>query len=473
MATDLSTKLRKIQSQLDPALLVVEDPASNPRYSRDWSGDYVGCPAMVLRPRTSEEVSEIIRTCMRLGVSVVPQGGHTGLVGAATPSADGCEVVLSLERMNRIRDIDPLNYSMVVEAGCILEAVHQAAIEKDRFFPLSLGAQGSCQIGGNVATNAGGLNVLRYGMMRDLVLGVEVVLADGQIWNGLKCLRKNNMGYDLRHLFVGSEGTLGIVTAAALKLFPRPTKTITAFLAVRSVFDAMQLYSLARTEMSDLLSGFELIPRSGVELAIGLRDDLRDPLEYSSPFYILLEATASGRVELSAMGDAFLESMIESGLVADGALASSEGQAKSFWGIREAMVEAQVRYGRHLRTDVSVPISSLSLFVTETEKRLFKEASDAVLLCYGHIGDGNIHYNVLPPRRLHGSEVDRFLKRCEEIIFEMVDRLDGSISAEHGIGISKKAAYLDRVQPHHLARLNAIKSAFDPLHLLSPGRLLP
>jgi FAD/FMN-containing dehydrogenase len=373
--------------------------------------------------------------------------------------------------MNRIREVDVLNFSMTVEAGCVLETVQETALAHDRLFPLALGAQGSCQIGGNIATNAGGFNVLRYGMMRDLVLGVEVVLADGQIWNGLQSLRKNNTGYDFKQLFLGSEGTLGVITAAVLKLFPKPTQTVTAFLAVESVADVMKIYSHARGELSDLLSAFELLPRIGIELALKTVNDLRNPFSGSSDYYILLEATASGRVDLQPMAEGFLLDLVSKHLIVDGALAVNNAQAASFWRIREAMVEAEVQHGRHLRTDVSVSISLIPRFLAEVDALLAKHALGGLLVAYGHVGDGNIHYNVLPPHHLTEDEVLAYLQRCEDVIFEVVDRLGGSLSAEHGIGICKRSAFLQRIAPLHLDMIRDIKLAFDPSNLMSPGRI--
>jgi FAD/FMN-containing dehydrogenase len=470
MNTDLLSRVEAVRSRLDPALMV--EAGNWPRYCNDCTGDYQGRPALVMRPRSTQEVVEIVRACRAANLPIVPQGGHTGLVGGATPSAAENEVIISLERMNKIRNIDELNFSMTVEAGCVLEAVHEAALVHDRMFPLSLGAKGSCQIGGNIATNAGGVNVLRYGMMRDLLLGVEMVLANGQIWNGLHGLRKNNIGYDVQQLFLGSEGTLGVITAAVLKLFPKPTKTITAFLAVESVAHALAIYSLARSELSDLVSAFELLPRVGIDLAMKTVPTLRDPLSAPSPYYVLLEATGSGRVDLQTMAEGFLSALMDRSLVSDGALAASNSHAAAFWGLREAMVEAEFRFGRHLRTDVSVPISSIPRFMADTGALLGKRAPAAVLLPYGHVGDGNIHYDVLPPRDLGGEELITYLTNCEEWILGVVDGLGGSLSAEHGIGHSKRDAFAARVSPVHLDMMRVIKTAFDPDNLLSPGRIL-
>jgi FAD/FMN-containing dehydrogenase len=450
------------------ALVGPEDQA---RYATDWSRDLSGRAGAVLRPRTTEDVAALVRYCAEHRLVVVPHGGNTGLVGGATPSAGGNEVVVSLERLNRIREIDAENFSMTAEAGCILASVHAAAAEQDLFFPLQLGAQGSCQIGGNIATNAGGLNVVRYGMMRDLVLGLEVVLPDGQVWHGLRKLRKNNTGYDLRQLFLGSEGTLGIVTAACLKLFPKATQLETAFLAVESPERAVKLFGRARREMSDLLSAFELLPRQGIELALAAAPGQMDPLAAPSPFYVLMEACASGLVPLKPLFERFLELAIEEGLISDGAIAASSAQAAAFWRLRENLIEAQHQRGRHLRTDVSIPISKLAAFLEDTYADLGKEEG-VIALAYGHLGDGNIHFNALPPQHLSEAERIAVLHRCEDIIFRRVDAVDGSISAEHGIGRVKRSAFLERVPPVHLDLLHRIKAAIDPLGTMNPGRVL-
>ncbi|WP_035484767.1 FAD-binding oxidoreductase [Geminicoccus roseus] len=449
----------------------VDDLHERTRYERDWSGDHVGQARMVLRPRSTGEVQEIIRRCAAAGVPVVPQGGHTGLVGGATPAGSGREVVVSLERMNRIRRIDPAGFAMVAEAGCILETVQNAAREADLYFPLSLSAEGSCQIGGNIATNAGGINVLRYGMTRELVLGLEAVLPDGRLFDGLGGLRKDNTGYDLKQLFIGSEGTLGIVTAATLKLYPRPTQVETALLGLSSVAQAVALFAQARRDMGDLMSAFELMPRACVELALDVTPDLRDPFD-PAPVYILLEASAGELIELRAILERFLERAVEQELVADGAIAASTSQARDFWRIREGLIEGQVRRGRHLRTDVSIPISSIASFIERTETALRRFEPDCLPLSYGHVGDGNIHLNVLPPSGMDQSRIVPFLKHCEEIVFAELDRLGGSISAEHGIGRKKRAAFLARKSPVQLDLMKRVKAAIDPASLLSPGRIL-
>ncbi|MBZ9857430.1 FAD-binding oxidoreductase [Mesorhizobium sp. CA13] len=439
------------------------------RYSRDWSGDHFGRPLAVARPASVEEMSALMRHCHAQRIPVVPQGGLTGLVGAAV-AADGGEIVISLERMNRIRSISPIDFAMVVEAGCILEVAKRAAEQSDCLLPITFGAQGSCRIGGNVATNAGGFNVLRYGMTRDLVLGLEVVLADGRIWNGLKVLRKDNRGYDLKQIFIGSEGTLGIVTAAALKLFPKPTQIETALVGLRSVEDAMALYARARRDCSDLLTAFELILRGGIEITMREGVDFPDPLSKAYPAYVLIEVSSGGLIDLSDMLTGFLGGVTD--IVEDGIVASTRAQAERLWLYREIMVERQGRGGRYLRTDVSVPISELADFVTDALAALEEVRPDALAVTYGHVGDGNIHLNVVPPEGMAPEAVEHLFEEAEAVIFAVVDRYGGSISAEHGIGRVKQKAFLERIDPVTLDLAAGIKEAFDPRHILSNGRIL-
>ena len=440
------------------------------RYSRDWSGDHYGRPLAVARPRSVGEVGHLMRFCSAEGIQVVPQGGLTGLVGAAVASHPAGELVVSLERLDKVRSISATDYAMVVEAGCVLEEAKRQAEAADCLLPITFGAQGSCRIGGNVATNAGGFNVLRYGMTRDLVLGLEVVLADGRLWNGLKILRKDNRGYDLKQLFIGSEGTLGVVTAAALKLFPKPTQVETALVGVASVEDAMALYARARRECSDLLSAFELILRGGIEIALNARSDLRDPLAAPCPVYVLIEVAASGRVDMRALLEGFLADAGD--LLIDGILASSRAQADRLWLLREVMVDAQGRGKRYLRTDVSVPISRLAAFVTDALAALRSRHPEALPVTYGHVGDGNLHLNIVPPEDFAPDAVEALFHATEEIIFDIVDRHGGSISAEHGIGRVKQRAFLQRADAVALDLAGRIKDALDPAHMLSEGRIL-
>ena len=441
------------------------------RYTRDWSGDHFGTPLAVVLPRSVEEVSLVMRCCSANNIPVVPQGGLTGLVGAAVAAPGDGEVVISLERMNRLRFVSAIDFAIVVEAGCILEDAKRYAEAEDCILPITFGAQGSCRLGGNVATNAGGFNVLRYGMTRDLVLGLEVVLADGRIWNGLKLLRKDNRGYDLKQLFIGSEGTLGIVTAVSLKLFPKPTQVETALVGLRSVDNAMALYARARRECSDLMTAFELILRGGIDIALSARPGLRDPLSQVCPVYVLIEASAGGRVDLRSILQDFLISADE--LIVDGVIAQSRAQGDQLWLLRELMVEYQGRGGRYLRTDVSVPISMLSRFVADTLDALGRSHPNALPVTYGHVGDGNIHLNIVPPVGMGPEAVERFFEETEEVIFDIVDRYGGSLSAEHGIGKVKQNAFLKRIDDVSLDLAGRIKDALDPSEIMSRGRIFP
>jgi FAD/FMN-containing dehydrogenase len=463
--------IASLSDKLGPSS-VIDDPAQLHRYCHDWSGDMSGRPRCVIRPGDAEQVAQAVAICAEHGVKLVPQGGHTGLVGGAVPSDDGTEVILSLERLNRVRAVDSLNFSLVAEAGCVLQAVRDAAEARDLMFPLSLGAQGSCQIGGNVATNAGGINVLRYGMTRDLVLGLEVVLPDGRLWNGLRSLRKDNTGYDLKQLFIGAEGTLGIVTAAALKLFPRPTQVHTALLGVASAEAAMALFASARRELCDLLSAFELMLRPCLDLTFRAIPEMREPLATPAPAYVLLEASASGLVDLAGPVEQFLADCLETGKIVDGVVATSRAQAQSFWAIRERLVEAQHLRGRHLRTDVSVPVSDIARFIAAADTRLAAALPHAEPIVYGHVGDGNVHYNVLAQPGLNEADARLLFEQAETIIFEEVDRLGGSISAEHGIGRTKRAKFEKRLGEVDADLMRGIRTLLDPSAILSPHRLI-
>ncbi len=450
--------------------LFVTDPDIVSSYARDRTGAYVGLPLAVVRPRSTAEVSAVVVRCRELGLGLVPQGGLTGLVGAATSGATEPEVVVLFDRLSAVRDVDPVGYAMVVEAGCVLEVAKQAAEARDCLLPITFGAQGSCRIGGNVATNAGGFNVLRYGMTRDLVLGLEVVLPDGRIWNGLRTLRKDNRGYDLKQLFIGAEGTLGIVTAVALKLFPKPTQVETALVGLASAADAMAFYAKARRSCSDLLSAFEIILRDGLALALDHKPELSDPLDQPCPVYILMElAAGGGAIDLRQVLEACLEDAGE--LLVDGTIAASRAQADRLWALREAMVEAQSRGGSYFRTDVSVPIAAIPAFLEAVLAELAAQVPEGRPITYGHVGDGNIHLNVVPPASYAKEERQALFLRAEAVIFAALDRFDGSISAEHGIGRSKKKAFMARVDPVTLDLFRSLKNVFDPDHRLSRGRI--
>jgi FAD/FMN-containing dehydrogenase len=436
-------------------------------------GLYRGATKLVVRPASTAEVAEVVKLCAAAHLAIVPQGGNTGLVGAQVPPEGIDNIVLSLARMNKIRAVDPLNYTMTVEAGVILADVQKAAEEVDRLFPLSLGAEGSCRIGGNLSTNAGGVGVLRYGNTRDLALGLEVVLPDGQIWDGLRGLRKDNTGYDLKQLFIGGEGTLGIITAAVLKLFPRPREVETAMIALANVDDVMQVFAHARTASGDQLTAFELIPRFGIEMTTQHLHGISDPIETEYPWYVLLEissseASGASRTKL----ENFLAAQIEGGLVVDGVIASSAAQAANIWRIRDGMTEAQGYEGGSIKHDVSVPVMRVAEFIRSATAAVEARLPGIRPCPFGHVGDGNIHFNLSQPK---GADKAAYLARWGEfndIVHGIVASLGGSISAEHGVGRLK----LDEL-PHYKSKLelelmHKIKQALDPEGIMNPGKVI-
>jgi FAD/FMN-containing dehydrogenase len=442
-------------------------------YITDFRGLYHGATPLVLLPRSVDEVAQILKICNREEVAVVPHGGNTSYCGAATPDEGGSQIVLSLRRLNRVRQIDAANYSMIIEAGCTLSEAQTAAREADRLFPLSLGSEGTAQIGGNLSTNAGGTAVLRYGMMSDLVLGLEVVLADGRILAGLKSLRKDNTGYDVKSLFVGAEGTLGVITAASLKLFPRPADTATALVGIDSPQHALDLLALLRTAAGDQVTSFELMPRLAVELTVKHVPGVADPLDQNAPWYLLIELSSPNpRQELTALLSATLEEAAGRGTITDAMLASSSGQAQAMWKLRETVPEAQRRHGASLKHDVSVPVSAIPTLIEEGSALVRRLAPEGDVVSYGHAGDGNLHFNV--SQKL-GSDVKTFMARgrvLELAVFDLVESLGGSISAEHGIGRLKAAEFARRADPVELAVMHELKRALDPKGIMNPGKVL-
>ncbi|MEH3091625.1 MAG: FAD-binding oxidoreductase [Agrobacterium cavarae] len=462
----------ELQASLKAGLgegLVLTDAAEMVRYCRDWHGDVSSSAVAVIRPRKVEDVAATVRLCAELALAIVPQGGNTGLVLGGVPDAPDHQIVLSLERMNAIRAIDTDDFSAVVEAGCILSEFKDAVQEKGMFFPLSLGAQGSCRIGGNVSTNAGGINVLRYGMTRELVLGLEVVLADGTIWNGLSTLRKDNRGIDLKQLFIGAEGTLGIITAVSVKLYPNPEHVETALLGLNSLDDAIKLYRRARRECCDLMSAFEFMPPVAFTLAMEAIPDLKMPIAGDYAAYVLMEISGSGLVDTSDLMSRFLEGVMEDGLVLDGVIASSRAQAQSLWMFREGMNEGQALRGAHMRTDISVPLARLAEFVAEAEAALANDLPECLAVSYGHVGDGNVHLNVLPPNGSTREERDHYIYQAKVIVNAVLDRYAGSISAEHGIGRLKRGDFESRLGPVQREMIERLKAAFDPELRMNPG----
>ncbi|HEV7985407.1 MAG TPA: FAD-binding oxidoreductase [Steroidobacteraceae bacterium] len=433
---------------------------------------YRGRALAVLLPRDVEQVAAITRWCNERRIGLVPQGGNTGYCGAATPDESGRQLVLSLRRLNRIRELDAANYSMTVEAGCVLAQIQQAADAAERFFPLSLGSEGSCQIGGNLATNAGGLNVVRYGMARDLVLGIEAVLADGTVLPGLKSLRKDNTGYDLKSLLVGSEGTLAVITAATLKLWPKMRHSATALLGLDTPADALALLGLLRSAAGEFLSSFELMPRIAIELAVRYVEGVRDPFERPYPWYILCELTSGGAEGLDALLQETLSAAMERSLLLDAVLANSERVRAGFWHLREHVPEAQRRAGPSLKHDISVPVASLPDFISEASLWVQERVPEGILVCYGHAGDGNLHFNV---NQIGTASSEAFLAHepvIRRAIHDLVARYHGSISAEHGIGRLKREELQRYAAPAALATMRAIKHALDPNEIMNPGKLL-
>jgi FAD/FMN-containing dehydrogenase len=439
-------------------------------YLHDQRGYYVGRAAAVVRPATTAELAEVVAVCREAGVPVVPQGGNTGLCGGATPDGSGDAVVLSLARMNDIRDVDPINFTMTVEAGAILEHIHGAAAEHDLLFPLDLGAKGSCQIGGNLATNAGGINVVRYGNARDLVLGLEVVLADGRIWNGLSQLRKDNTGYDLKQLFLGSEGTLGIITAAVLKLFPMPRERQTALLAVRDPQAACELLAIARKLSGDALVSFEYMPRIAIDLVIA-HSGVADPLDTRYEHHVLLELAGGISAEfLQSALEQIFEAGVERELVIDGVIAQSGQQRDQLWRMREDVSEAQ---RDSVKNDISVPIARIPELLEQAAELVQKVAPGARPCPFGHIGDGNIHYNILCPE---GGDATAFRDAkgasLVDAVNELVMGMEGSFSAEHGVGQLRRGYLHQYKPPEAVDIMRRIKQALDPDALFNPGKVL-
>jgi D-lactate dehydrogenase (cytochrome) len=436
-------------------------------------GRYRGAALALVKPASTTEVAAVVSIAATAQVPVVPQGGNTGLVGGQVPPEDGRALLVNLTRMNRIRDLDPVDNTITVEAGCLLANVQAAAAEAERLFPLSLAAEGSCQIGGNLSTNAGGIHVLRYGNMRDLVLGLEVVLADGRVWDGLRRLRKDNTGYDLKQLFIGAEGTLGIITAAVLRLYPAPAQKATAFIGLADVEHAMAILERARAVAGDQLDCVELMPRLGLEFTLRHIPDTSDPLGDPHPWYLLLEL-ASGRAgdHLAETLEALLAEAFDDGLIADAALAASAAQAAAFWRLREGMSEAQKPEGGSIKHDISVPVSRIPAFLARAIPLVEDMIPGVRPVPFGHLGDGNLHFNLSQPE---DGDREVFLDRWEEInraVHELVVEMGGSISAEHGIGRMKVEELKHFKSAVELELMARVKAALDPDNLMNPGKVL-
>lgn len=454
------------------------DPADMAPYSVDWRGRYHGAPCAVVAPADTAEVAAVVRAAAAAGIGLVPQGGNTGLAGGATPHeahvGRGPEAVLSLRRMARIRTVDPVNDTLIAEAGCILANVQGAAREADRLFPLSLAAEGSCTIGGNLSTNAGGTAVLRYGNARDLCTGLEVVTANGDIWHGLRGLRKDNTGYDLRDLFIGAEGTLGIITAAALKLFPAPAAQVTALAGLATPAAALALLALLRRRTGALLTGFELISALCLRLVAHHFPALRQPFGDAYPYCVLIELSDhEDAAHAGALLERVLGEALERAIIDDATVAQTLAQSKEIWGLREHIPLAQAADGLNIKHDISVPISAIGRFLEETDALIAAAVPDARLVTFGHLGDGNLHYNVQAPS---GDDGKRFLDRWQApingIVYDSVARHHGSISAEHGLG-QLKVDDAARFRPAiETSLMMTIKRALDPHNLMNPGKVV-
>ena len=458
--------------------LITDDSSKHP-YLTDWRENYLGSALAVVRPATTEEVAAVVKLCAAEKVAIVPQGGNTGMSGGGTPHEAGREIVLSLTRMNRILDIDPIGYAMTVEAGVVLKTIQEAASDSDRLFPLSLGAEGSCTIGGNLSTNAGGVQVLHYGNARNLVLGLEVVLPNGEIWNGLRALKKDNTGYDLRDLYLGAEGTLGIITKAILKLWPKPKDHATSWSAVPSPQAAVELLSGAYAASEDNVTSCELMGRQGIDLVLRHIPGTADPLGDKHDWYVLMEwsSTRARRDGTNAGSlrekmESYLGEVMEKGLVLNAAIAQTEAQSQSLWALRENHSEASKKEGPSIKFDISVAVSKIPAFVTQGLAAMKRTLPECRPLPFGHVGDGNLHFNCQAPA---GWDKARFTPHIEKIsaaIYDLVVGYGGSISAEHGIGrikVDELAHYRGKIE---LDTMRTLKRALDPQNIMNPGKVI-
>jgi FAD/FMN-containing dehydrogenase len=438
----------------------------------DWRRRWTGRAHAVAQPESAQDVAAVVQWCRANGRPIVAQGGNTGLSGGATPDGSGEGVVLSLTRMARVRAVDPLSDTMTVEAGCTLLQVQEAAREAGRLFPLSLAAEGSCTIGGNLATNAGGVQVLRYGTARELCLGLEVVTADGEVWDGLRALRKDNTGYDLRDLFIGSEGTLGIITAAVLKLYPLPAQRTAAFAAVASPDTALAVFERARRRLGPSLTACELVSDVCLGLVLSHLPGARAPFEHRAPWYLLLEASGD---QAAADGlQAVLEEAMEAGRVEDAAISSSIAQFQALWMLREGVSEAQGAQGKTIKHDIALPIAALPRFMKEAAAAVAQRAPEVRLVVFGHLGDGNLHYNISPPvGGMATGEFEALETPLNALVHDLVAKHGGSISAEHGLGVLRRDEAARYKSPVEKMLMQRIKAALDPQGLMNPGKVLP
>lgn len=441
-------------------------------YVTDWRKRFKGKALAILRPGTTEQVAQLVKLCNTHMIAIVPQGGNTGLVLGSVPDQSGKQIVMSLTRLKQIRQIDPVNNTLTAEAGCLLAEAQYAAEQIQRLFPLSLASEGSCTIGGNLSTNAGGTAVLRYGNARELCLGLEVVTANGEIWNGLRGLRKDNTGYDLRDLYIGAEGTLGIITAAVLKLYPQPKSQVTALAAVASPDAALSLLTLAQEYVGATLTTFELMSSVCVNLVRQHFPDIATPALVPSPEYVLLEISDhESELHANTLLENLLNNAIEKNIVTDAVIATSIQQSKGIWHLREYISMAQAAEGKNIKHDVSLPISEIARFVASTNILLQEAFAGCRMVIFGHLGDGNLHYNVSPPKDMPDSSFILYQASINQIVHDNVHRFGGSISAEHGIGMLKKEELLRYKSPIEMQLMRSIKMALDPDNLMNPGKI--
>ena len=469
---DSSTFLQSLGSIVGPAHVLHDGDLS--AWELDWRKRERGRALAVVQPASSAEVAAVVRACAAARVSLVPQGGNTSMVVGATPDTSGTQVLLSLTRMNAIRSLDPANLTVTAEAGCILQNLQQACAAAGFLFPLSLASEGSCTLGGNLGSNAGGTQVLRYGNARELCLGLEVVTAQGQLWNGLSGLRKDNTGYDLRHLFIGSEGTLGVITAATMKIVPMPAAILTAFAALPSLEAAVQLLGLAQQRIHAGLTGFELMGRFALSLVQRHFPQQAIPFAGQDPYCVVLEISDShSQAQARQQLEQLLEAALQNGCVRDAVVAESLAQARALWHIRESIPLAQAQEGLNIKHDISIAVSRIPDFVRQTNAAIATAFPGARMVTYGHLGDGNLHYNVQAPE---GRDAEAFLQKQEQpmnqLVYAQVERYQGSISAEHGIGSLKRDKLAQYKSPVALGLMRAIKQALDPHNLMNPGRML-
>jgi FAD/FMN-containing dehydrogenase len=465
--------LDEVKQILSTQFVLTRDEDTAP-YLTDWRKRYTGKALAVLLPANTSEVVAIVKLCAKTNTPIVPQGGHTGFCGGATPDHSGKQVVLNLKRMNQIREIDSVNQTISLEAGCILQTIQEKAANQGFLFPLSLGAEGSCMIGGNLATNAGGTNVLRYGNTRDLCLGLEVVTAQGEIWNGMKALRKDNTGYDLRDLYIGSEGTLGIITAAVMKLYPLPISQWTSLVATQDIASTISLLSLFQQRANSLLTGFEMMTQESLTLNEKHFPHLSNPLKENPPFTILIEISDyESEQHVKQLLESILEEAFETGLISDAVIANNLSQANSFWHMREHITLAQAQEGANLKHDITIPLSSLEGFILKTNALIRAKYPGVRIINFGHLGDGNLHYNIAPPE---GADHKAFNlaneKPVHDLVYSQVELCNGSISAEHGVGqlkLNVLRAHKGEVA-HDL--MKALKRALDPQNILNPHKVV-